>query len=116
MPASERRIKRAASVSGVSSLAANMGANGVLECLTVNGALAFAPNGTATISLPAGFEPAPGNYPLVTGANLAEGTAETLRNWTVVFSPEVDVKAKLAVANGDVVLCVMPKATLIYIR
>lgn len=107
---------RAASVSGVSSLAANMDANGVLECLTVDGALAFAPNGTATISLPAGFKPAPGNYPLVTRANLAEGTAETLRNWSVVFSPEVDAMARLVVEEGNVVLVVLPRATVLYVR
>lgn len=107
---------RAASVSGVSSLAAAMDENGVLEGLTFDGALAFASNGTATISLPAGFKPAPGNYPLVTGADLAEGTAETLGTWTVAFSPAVDAIARLVVEDGNVVLMVLPRATILYVR
>lgn len=93
-----------------------MDSTGVLEGLTFDGALAFAPNGTATISLPEGFKPAPGDYPLVTGATLAEGAEAALASWTVAFSPAVEAKAKLAVDDGNVVLRVLPSQTVIYIR
>ncbi len=100
----------------LSSITASMNASGLESLAIAGGALAPGNGGTATISVPAGFEPSDGDYPLLTGASLSESAEAALETWTVDFSPAIETRAKLAVANGDVVLRVMPKATVISMR
>ena len=100
----------------LSGITASMNANGLESLALAGGALAPGNGGTATISVPAGFAPREGDYPLLTGASLSEDAAAALETWTVTFSPAIDAAAKLAVSNGNVVLRVMPKATVISMR
>ena len=101
----------------LSGLTAAMDANGKLDSLALaGGVLAPGNGGAATISLPSGFVPRTGDYPLLTGATLAEGAEAALASWTVSFTPAVEAKAMLAVEDDDVVLRVLPSHTVIYMR
>lgn len=101
----------------LSGLTAAMDANGKLDSLALaGGVLAPGIGGAATISLPSGFVPRTGDYPLLTGATLAEGAEAALASWSVSFTPAVEAKAMLAVEDDDVVLRVLPSHTVIYMR
>ena len=101
----------------LSGLTAAMDANGKLDSLALaGGVLAPGNGGAATISLPSGFVPRTGDYPLLTGATLAEGAEAALASWSVSFTPAVEAKAMLAVEDDDVVLRVLPSHTVIYMR
>ena len=100
----------------LSGIMASMDASGLESLALAGGSLAPGNGGTATISVPAGFAPRSGDYPLLTGSALAPNAETAFSSWTVAFSPASDAKAKLAVVNGDVVLRVFPSATVIYMR
>lgn len=100
----------------LSGITASMGPSGLESLALAGGSLAPGNGGTATISVPAGFAPRSGDYPLLTGSVLAPNAETAFSSWTVAFSPASDAKAKLAVVNGNVVLRVFPSATVIYMR
>jgi hypothetical protein len=100
----------------LSGITASMNANGLESLALAGGVLAPGNGGTATISVPAGFTPRAGDYPLLTGANLSDSTEAALETWTVDFSPAIEARAKLAVANGDVVLRVLPRGMILIVR
>lgn len=103
----------ASAVTGLSELSFTSDASGQFSPLSLNGELSFAPAVSVEVVFAGAGEPAFGDHPLLVAANLGE---TDVRAWTLTTNFSSAYSASLIRQNNTVLLRIIPKGTVIFLR